>query len=202
MTHSLECDVFLQKCANGSTEAYDTLKELLSLLECQSSMQTARVFLGQLARFILDSCTEEECLQKYFFCFQRLALGDSRELILLQLPSIFTPEQWSFTFYEGLSRYHSNEFQGQSVCELGCGNGWISIALASQFDVHKIYGLDINPRAIVCAKINLYLNGLDDNGVESSNGILDKIEFGVSDLLEYCKLKNHYLKWSRGTWSE
>jgi methionine S-methyltransferase len=58
----------------------------------------------------------------------------------------------------------------------------------------KIYGLDINPRAILCARINLYLNAYDRDGNPTwqSNGVnLDEIvEFHVSDLFEYCRAQN------------
>lgn len=37
---------------------------------------------------------------------------------------------WSRTFFEGLARLPAGELEGRSLAELGCGNGWISIALA------------------------------------------------------------------------
>jgi methionine S-methyltransferase len=55
----------------------------------------------------------------------------------------------------------------------------------------KVYGLDINPRAIKIAWINLYLNALDDGGlpIYDSEGktLLDRVEFYESDLLSYCR---------------
>lgn len=49
------------------------------------------------------------------------------------IPSIFIPEDWSFTFYEGLNRHPDSIFKDRTVAELGCGNGWISIAIAEKW---------------------------------------------------------------------
>jgi methionine S-methyltransferase len=77
--------------------------------------------------------------------------------------------------------------------ELGCGIGWISLALAKQTRPFKIYGLDINPKAILCSKINLYLNAFDQDGKPTweheGNTLLNCVEFHLSDLLEFCR--NH-----------
>ncbi|GAY61488.1 hypothetical protein CUMW_210370 [Citrus unshiu] len=63
-------------------------------------------------------------------------------------------------------------FEGQTVAELGCGNGWITIAVAEKWLPLKFcwfvvlmpfYGLDINPRAIKISWIQLYLNALDES---------------------------------------
>ena len=55
----------------------------------------------------------------------------------------------------------------------------------------QVYGLDINPRAIKIARINLYLNALDDDGLPIYDGegktLLDRIEFHESDLLSCCR---------------
>lgn len=109
----------------------------------------------------------------------------------MEIPSIFIPEDWSFTFYEGLNRHPDSIFRDKTVAELGCGNGWISIALAEKWSPTKVYGLDINPRAIKIAWINLYLNALDDDGLPIYDGegktLLDRVEFYESDLLSYCR---------------
>ncbi|CAI5936745.1 unnamed protein product [Closterium sp. NIES-64] len=114
--------------------------------------------------------------------------GARQTLALVELPSIFIPEDWSFTFYEGLTRHPDAGFTGRDVAELGCGNGWISIALAHRWAPRKVYGLDINPRAVQVAWINLYLNALsplDGLPVRDSEGLslLDRCEFLESDLL-------------------
>lgn len=55
------------------------------------------------------------------------------------IPSIFIPEDWSFTFYEGLNRNPDSIFKDRTVAELGCGNGWISIAIAEKWLPLKVY---------------------------------------------------------------
>uniref|UniRef100_A0A452XJF2 Methyltransferase domain-containing protein n=2 Tax=Triticinae TaxID=1648030 RepID=A0A452XJF2_AEGTS len=114
-----------------------------------------------------------------------------KKLTMMEIPSIFIPEDWSFTFYEGLNRHPDSIFRDKTVAELGCGNGWISIALAEKWCPSKVYGLDINPRAIKIAWINLYLNALDDDGLPiydaEGKTLLDRVEFYESDLLSYCR---------------
>jgi hypothetical protein len=57
---------------------------------------------------------------------------------MMEIPSIFIPEDWSFTFYEGLNRHPDSIFRDKTVAELGCGNGWISIALAEKWCPSKV----------------------------------------------------------------
>jgi methionine S-methyltransferase len=57
-----------------------------------------------------------------------------------------------------------------------------------------VYGLDINPRAIKVAWINLFLNALNEEGSpvldHEGKTLLDRVEFHVSDLLAYCREHN------------
>nr|GMD42400.1 methionine S-methyltransferase [Ipomoea batatas] len=93
-----------------------------------------------------------------------------------------------------LNRHPDSIFEDKTVAELGCGNGWISIAIAEKWSPLKVYGLDINPRAIKISWINLYFNALDDNGepiyYTAKKTLLDRVEFHESDLLSYCR-DNH-----------
>lgn len=57
---------------------------------------------------------------------------------MMVIPSIFIPEDWSFTFYEGLNRHPDSIFKDKTVSELGCGNGWISIAIAEKWAPLKV----------------------------------------------------------------
>ncbi|MFZ9519365.1 MAG: aminotransferase class I/II-fold pyridoxal phosphate-dependent enzyme [Silvanigrellaceae bacterium] len=185
---------FLERCSESSHAAYDALKSLLDFGSTPEKLSQVRRFLSQLIRHCdeMDEGTED-FVHKYHFSFAILTLDGhnpaGQQLRLLQLPSIFTPEDWSFTFFEGLARYPATEFQGRLIAELGCGNGWISIALAQKNLPQKIYGLDINPRAITCARINLVLNALDDSGTPRIDAdgkcLLDRVEFHVSDLLGF-----------------
>ncbi|RZB73501.1 Methionine S-methyltransferase, partial [Glycine soja] len=120
------------------------------------------------------------------------------KLTMMVIPSIFLPEDWSFTFDEGINRHPDSIFKERTVAELGCGNGWISIAIAEKWLPYKVYGLDINPRAVKVSWINLYLNALDENGhliydVENKT-LLDRVEFHESDLLSYCREKDIQLE--------
>ncbi|MQM02043.1 hypothetical protein Taro_034808 [Colocasia esculenta] len=128
------------------------------------------------------------------FILSRTGYQKRKKLTMLEIPSIFIPEDWSFTFYEGINRHPDSIFKDKTVAELGCGNGWISIALAEKWSPLKVYGLDINPRAVKVAWINLYLNALDENGHaiydEEKKTLLDRVEFHESDLLAYCRDNN------------
>jgi len=61
-----------------------------------------------------------------------------KKLTTMVIPSIFVPEDWSFTFYEGLNRHQDSIFKDRTVSELGCGNGWISIAIAEKWMPSKV----------------------------------------------------------------
>lgn len=183
---------FLRQCETSSQDAYELFKHLIDEAHSSGSHSELRVMLTELIRHCEDiNLDVDSFMARYHFNFQKLALGNESgtesNLMLLQFPSIFTPEEWSFTFYEGLARYPSSEFQGRTIAELGCGNGWISIALAAKASPQKIIGLDINPRAITCAKINLLLNALDDSGArkidKEGKSLLERVEFHTSDLL-------------------
>ncbi|KAL1098676.1 hypothetical protein V6Z11_D05G114400 [Gossypium hirsutum] len=121
-----------------------------------------------------------------------------KKLTMMVIPSIFVPEDWSFTFYEGLNRHPDSIFKDKIVAELGCGNGWISIAIAEKWLPEKVYGLDINPRAVKVSWINLYMNAFDEKGqpiydVEKKT-LLDRVEFHESDLLSYCRERDIQLE--------
>lgn len=185
---------FLDRCRKSSQEAYEAFKDLLSELEDPATRGPALRFFHGEVRTLSDRYSASELNRIYHFSVSELALklgdgGDSR-LLLLQLPSTFAPEEWSFTFFEGLTRYKVAEFQDRRIAELGCGIGWISLALAKQTRPSRVYGLDINPRAIICSKINLYLNGygLDGKPTWEHEGrtLEEVVEFHVSDLLAYC----------------
>jgi methionine S-methyltransferase len=193
----MEKESFLSKCSISSQETYDNFRQILNKLDDHSVRTSTIAFVHELANFLIQKHTTQEMIQLYHFAFSHLTLtqqdGKTTEMILLQLPSTFAPEEWSFTFFEGLARCRASEFQDKLVVELGCGIGWISIALAKQTKPEKIYGLDLNPRAVLCSKINLYLNAFEKNGnpswIHEGKTLLERIEFHTSDLLEYCRNK-------------
>jgi methionine S-methyltransferase len=186
---------FLKKCQQSSQEAYKAYKELLTKLEDPESRSSALEFAHQLADHLSQKLSPEQMNQRYHSSWINLSLrqgnGGTTQLKLLQLPSTFAPEEWSFTFFEGLARYKRGEFQDRTITELGCGIGWISIALAQQTYPQKIFGLDINPKAILCSKINLYINSFDHKGQSTWNSrgrtLNEVVEFHQSDLLEFCR---------------
>ncbi|CAN6450428.1 unnamed protein product [Victoria cruziana] len=194
----LNVEEFLRQCQTSGDAAYNAFKVLLEMLESPATRTDARVFLTALQkRFGHSKDASARCFDVYHFRIHDVLLSDDRELqergkmTMLEIPSIFIPEDWSFTFYEGINRHPNDIFKDKTVAELGCGNGWISIALAEKWSPSKVYGLDINPRAVKVAWINLYLNALDENGsfICDSEGktLLDRVEFHESDLLAYCR---------------
>ncbi|TKW24787.1 hypothetical protein SEVIR_3G072600v4 [Setaria viridis] len=201
-------EAFLERCAPSGDAAYGELRVLLARLHDPATRRQARVFLAELRRRQQSSSDDDDSgdfFRRFGFRIQELFLHGNpflsassspgfqqrKKLTMMEIPSIFIPEDWSFTFYEGLNRHPDSIFRDKTVAELGCGNGWISIALAEKWSPLKVYGLDINPRAVKIAWINLYLNALDDDGLPIYDGegktLLDRVEFYESDLLSYCR---------------
>ncbi|GAB4847432.1 mitochondrial metal transporter [Ancistrocladus abbreviatus] len=197
-------DEFLNQCEQSGDAAYSALRSVLERLEDPSSRAEARIFLAQLQKRFDSKEASQKCLSTYHFQIQDLHLEQyegyqqRKKLTMIVIPSIFIPEDWSFTFYEGLNRHPDSIFKDRTVAELGCGNGWITIAVAEKWLPSKVYGLDINPRAVKISWINLYLNAFDENGepifdVENKT-LLDRVEFHESDLLAYCRDHNIMLE--------
>ncbi|MEN9867447.1 MAG: hypothetical protein RL748_3037 [Pseudomonadota bacterium] len=185
---------FLATCALSSNDTISAFEHVLACLQQPLQAPAARQLLVQLQQ-AHQSGANAEFLEKYHFSFIRIDLGNQRDhaepMVLLQFPSTFTPEEWSYTFFEGLSRYELSQFGNKNLVELGCGNGWISIGLAKRYQTRRIVGLDINPRAIIASRINLQLNAIDAQGQllldDEGLSLLDKVEFHESDLLGYFK---------------
>uniref|UniRef100_A0A2P2IRX3 methionine S-methyltransferase n=2 Tax=Rhizophora mucronata TaxID=61149 RepID=A0A2P2IRX3_RHIMU len=195
MAPSLTVEEFLKQCEKSGDEAYGAFRSVLERLEDPNTRVQARTFLSDLQKKNVGN--SHNCLRKYHFQIQDILLDQyegyqgRKKLAMMVIPSIFIPEDWSFTFYEGLNRHPESIFKDKTVAELGCGNGWISIAIAEKWLPSKVYGLDINPRAIKISNINLYLNALDEKGQliydAEKKTLLDRVEFHQSDLLAYCR---------------
>ncbi|CAL0301017.1 unnamed protein product [Lupinus luteus] len=195
-------DEFLQECEHSGDAAYAAIRSVLESLNDPNTRSEARIFLSNIQNRFQTKEDCDECFHKYHFKIEDIIVDqhpdpvDKRrsKLTMMVIPSIFLPEDWSFTFYEGINRNTDSIFKDRTLAELGCGNGWISIALAHKWLPSKVYGLDINPRAIKISWINLYLNALDNNGNpiydQENKTLLDRVEFHESDLLSYCRL-NH-----------
>lgn len=194
---------FLTVCKESGNQAYEQFKGLLKKLEDPNTRKDARRFLSAVEKQAKEDVGEAGMMDHYHFRIHQLTLSVLKEvdgqeeqqvyqtLTLLEMSSIFVPEAWSFTFYEGLTRHPETGFRDRELTELGCGNGWISIAMAERWCVKKVYGLDINPRAIKVAWINLYLNALTPDGApvvdREGKTLLDRVEFYESDLLAYIR---------------
>ncbi|KGN56289.1 methionine S-methyltransferase [Cucumis sativus] len=190
-------DSFLALCQQSGDAAYAALRSLLDRLEDPATRVRARVFLADVQRRFPTKDDCDRCFSSYHFRIEDIFLDQyegyrgRKKLTSMVIPSIFVPEDWSFTFFEGLNRHPASIFKDRTVAELGCGNGWISIAIADKWLPLKVYGLDINPRAVKVSWINLYLNALDEKGQPIFDGekktLLDRVEFHESDLLAYCR---------------
>ncbi|GAB2278246.1 mitochondrial metal transporter [Dionaea muscipula] len=202
-------DEFLKQCEQSGDAAYGALRSVLEKLEDPATRAETRVFLSNLQKHFAspsssDEAASDHCLSTYHFQIRDIFLDQyegyqqRKKLTMVVIPSIFIPEDWSFTFYEGLNRHPESIFKDKTVAELGCGNGWITIAIADKWLPSKVYGLDINPRAVKISWINLYLNALDDDGQPIFDGekksLLDRVEFHESDLLAYCRHNNIMLE--------
>ncbi|KAG7015438.1 Methionine S-methyltransferase [Cucurbita argyrosperma subsp. argyrosperma] len=190
-------DDFLSRCQQSGDVAYAALRSVLDRLEDPATRVRARVFLADVQRRFPTKDDCDRCFSTYHFRIEDIFLDQyegyrgRKKLTSMVIPSIFVPEDWSFTFFEGLNRHPDSIFKDRTVAELGCGNGWISIAIAEKWLPLKVYGLDINPRAVKISWINLYLNALDEKGQPILDGekktLLDRVEFYESDLLAYCR---------------
>ncbi|XP_050273066.1 methionine S-methyltransferase [Quercus robur] len=190
-------DEFLKECSQSGDAAYGAFRSVLERLEDPNTRVQARIFLSDLQKRFPSNDDSLQCFHTYHFRIEDIYLDQfqgyrgRKKLTTMVIPSIFVPEDWSFTFYEGLNRHPDSIFKDKTVAELGCGNGWISIAIAEKWLPSKVYGLDINPRAVKVSGINLYLNALDEKGQpvydEEKKTLLDRVEFHESDLLSYCK---------------
>ena len=121
---SARLETFLAQCALSSNDTIHHFEQVLAELEQAASQTCARLFLIELLQFHASQ-DHHEFLSKYHFSFIKIDLSNQRDasehLILLQFPSTFTPEAWSYTFFEGLSRYEFSEFANKKLVELGCG---------------------------------------------------------------------------------
>ena len=189
---------FLKECELSSQKAYEAFKGILFESTELEEIKNTYECLNLLFEFYEKEDDKDIFLEKYHFNFKTILLGGHRnKLRLIQFPSIFSPEEWSFTFYEGLSRLPHSTFTGKKISELGCGNGWICLSLALNTDLDFIYGLDINPRAIICAKLNLAFNSFEQDGkaakTYSGKNLWESVLFEESGLLSLIIKKEIFL---------
>ena len=191
---STSCAEFYKKCLLSSNDTIENFNAILANLEDSSKSEEARKTLAEIIQYFEEN-SDIDFVSKYHFSFVKVDISNDHDnsdpLVLLQFPSTFTPEEWSYTFFEGLCRYDYSEFNEKKLVEIGCGNGWITLGLAKKYNPNFIYGLDINPKAIIASKINLFINSIDANGNlildDKGKSLLDKVSFHESDLLGHFK---------------
>ncbi len=119
---SFNRNAFLNSCKKSSAQTFENLKELLKYLDYLPTRIKARCALSELYQYFLNLESGHDAISNYHFPIDKLITDgnelSSNTLLLLQLPSIFTPEDWSFTFYEGLARYPNSEFHHRTLAEL------------------------------------------------------------------------------------
>ncbi len=119
----------------------------------------------------------------------------SDSLDLLMVPGIFEPEDWGYTFLEGLLRRPESAYQNKVAVELGTGSGWISLALLRLTGLKRVFGIDINSIALQVAQINAYLNSFDDHFRPQFDGerrlMHERFEVFESNLLSEIKDRSH-----------
>jgi methionine S-methyltransferase len=182
----LSIEQFLALTKSDSSQCYLLFEELLGF--CLAKDKEAIGLLHKLK----DTCASLPDKNTHPFSFSRKDVRNFKDsmttLWLLSFRSTYEPGEWSRTFYEGLSRYPTSDFYGRKVVELGCGNGWICLGLAIRNRPDKIFGVDINQRAILAAHLNAILNSFDSEGTpktdEEGKTLMDRVHFEVSDLLE------------------
>lgn len=157
------------------------LEQLLFCLDERKNLPEACALLHALADRL--SCDDHDSnLIMRTMCLP----GAEAPLKLLLSPAVFSPEEWGKTFAEGLMKA-PELFNGKKIVELGTGSGWISLLLLLRTNVAEILALDINPTAILIAKLNTYLNGTTANGdillSKYGSPIVGAVEFCQSDLL-------------------
>lgn len=181
---TIPVEELITRCNTSSQETLQLLREVLEKLEDPTTQKAARHTLEQI-------CAHAEHLLHLSYLEHPILgpEGESLSLRLIVFPSVFSPEEWSMTFYEGLARFPRSEFYARSIVELGTGCGWISLAVALRWKPARVFGVDINPRAILCSKLNLYLNALSEDGTPAFDNerltLLDRVTFAESDLLDY-----------------
>ena len=103
-------------------------------------------------------------------------------MILETSPNVYTPQEDTFFFQDVLIDFFSKEGQNvpsspQSICELGCGSGYLSIQFSKLFPESLLTLVDINSEALQLSKHNFELNTIN----------LEHVSFFESDLFSVFK---------------
>lgn len=168
------------------TSPEQIVQALEHLLTCLEDPQLRMKACGELHKLasLLESTNEKAQIH---LMLRKMTVKNLKEPIkLLLTPAVFSPEMWGRTFAEGLLK-DPDQFHAKSVVELGTGSGWISLLLLLTTQVKEILALDLNPVAVLLAKLNAWLNGTTSDGypVTSQLGvpIVGALRIKQSDLL-------------------
>ncbi|MFO7566421.1 MAG: aminotransferase class I/II-fold pyridoxal phosphate-dependent enzyme [Enhygromyxa sp.] len=152
--------------------AWEQLRALAAALDQPSTRAAAQ----QELRALADLARDREPGDPLRLVLVDVTVGSAHEqLEILLLPSIFAPEDWAYTFLEGLLELPIDEYAERRLLEVGSGSGWIAVALAKFTALAEIRGLDLNPQAAAVARCNAWLNG--------DEALAARVSFGESDLL-------------------
>ncbi|XP_073037994.1 uncharacterized protein [Primulina eburnea] len=111
-----------------------------------------------------------------------------KKLTMMVIHNIFVPDDWSFTFFEGLNRHPDSILKYKTVTELGSGNGWISIAIAGKWSHLKVFDLVNSCRKFL--PLNLFHKFLNPNPDAMSKMITENASDGfLHSLSNYCALQ-------------
>lgn len=79
--------------------------------------------------------------------------------------TVYVPQEDTFFFQDGLIDFFLNKDNlvkhPKSICELGCGSGYLSIQLCKLFPTAILTLIDINADALKLAKRNLEINNIN-----------------------------------------
>jgi aspartate/methionine/tyrosine aminotransferase/methylase of polypeptide subunit release factors len=158
---------------SSAREAWETLRRLADALEAPARRSQALAELRALAELARGKAPGAPLR----LATVDVTVGSAHEqLEILLLPSIFEPEEWAYTFLEGLLEVPLDEYAGKRLVEVGSGSGWIALALGKLTGLAEIRGLDLNPQAAAVARCNVWLNG--------DEALAARLRFGESDLLK------------------
>lgn len=92
--------------------------------------------------------------------------GLAEELVLLGIPQVKLPTRIGRVMLEGVRRYFADLHRprpGQRAIDVGTGSGALAIVAAKHLrqagGVEEVWGVDINPWAVLVARANTALNG-------------------------------------------
>ena len=92
------------------------------------------------------------------------------EFLLKTNEKVYSPQEDSFFLEDCLEKYFSNEFKKKtnlkSICEIGCGSGYITLKLINLFPDLIISAVDINENAVDLTKANLILNKVNTTNIK------------------------------------